>query len=287
MKESRRKDIMSNSFLEVCGVRCYEEDDVAYLHIEDVARGLGFTTKVNETEYVRWQRVDEYLGELGFLPQVANEENPHDYYIPENIFYRLCMKANNAFAKNFQKKVANEVLPKLRKHGVYMTDNVLEQTLNNPDFLISILQEYKKEKAEKEKAIAERDEAIRTRTLYQSGLASEMSGRVGGLQKSNNSLRKENSELKDAVGRGCNWRTIGMMKAEWIKEFGHIPSWQKLKQFSEDVGIPPVHDVEEKVVLKNGSEKVSVSYRYHKEAWARYKKYEENLRVTPDEVSLV
>ena len=78
-----------------------------------------------------------------------------------------------------------------------------------------------------------------------------------------------------------------MMKAEWIREFGHAPVWQKLKQFSKDVGIDPLKDVEEKVILSNGSEKVSISYRYHREAWARYRKYEENLRVTDKEIENV
>lgn len=91
---------MSNSFLEVCGVRCYEEDGVAYLHIEDVARGLGFekTEIKNGFEYksIRWAVIEGYASELGFRHQSVENEKPHNYYIPENIFYRLCMKANNA-----------------------------------------------------------------------------------------------------------------------------------------------------------------------------------------------
>ena len=97
-------------------------------------------------------------------------------------------------------------------------------------------------------------------------------------------LAEENDELKDAVGRGANWRTVSMMKAEWVKEFGHTPVWQKLKQFSQDVCIDPVKDVEERVILKDGSEKVTIVNRYHREAWARYRKYEENLRVTDTEI---
>ena len=55
-----------------CGVRGYEEDGVAYLHIEDVARGLGFTTVATcGNECVRWNRVDECLQDLNFLPLVA------------------------------------------------------------------------------------------------------------------------------------------------------------------------------------------------------------------------
>ena len=33
-----------------CGVRGYEKDGVAYLHIEDAARGLGFTTTTEKME---------------------------------------------------------------------------------------------------------------------------------------------------------------------------------------------------------------------------------------------
>lgn len=97
-------------------------------------------------------------------------------------------------------------------------------------------------------------------------------------------LAEENDELKDAVGRGANWRTVSMMKAEWVREFGHTPVWQKLKQFSQDVCIDPVKDVEERVILKDGSEKVTIVNRYHREAWYRYRKYEENLRVTDTEI---
>ena len=43
---------------------------------------------------------------------------------------------------------------------------------------------------------AERDEAIRTKTQYQSNLAAQMSGRVGGLTAALNRVRTENDRLK-------------------------------------------------------------------------------------------
>lgn len=200
-------NVIMNNILEFCGVRCYEENGVAYLHIEDVARGLGFTqTQIkNGVDYtsVRWERLEGFLEELNFPPQVGENKTPHDFYIPENIFYRLCMMAKNAFAKKFQETVANDVLPKLRKHGVYMTESVLEQTLQNPDFLINILQEYKKEKAEKEKAIAERDEAIRTKACISSKREAtlmvakrEDNKKINKLTCENNELKEQNEDLK-------------------------------------------------------------------------------------------
>ena len=43
---------------------------------------------------------------------------------------------------------------------------------------------------------AERDEAVRTKTQYQSNLAAQMSGRVGGLTTALNRVRLENNRLK-------------------------------------------------------------------------------------------
>ena len=48
----------------------------------------------------------------------------------------------------------------------------------------------------------------------------------------------------------------------------------------------PIKDVEEKVVLHNGGEKVRLVNRYHIEAWAKYREYEENLTVTKNLVTV-
>lgn len=106
---------------------------------------------------------------------------------------------------------------------------------------------------------AERDEAIRTKAMIGSQREATAMATASAKSKECKRLTTENEELKDAVGRGMNWRTVSMMTAEWIKEFGHAPSWHKLKKLSADLPteMQPVKDVEEKVVLKNGSEKVS------------------------------
>lgn len=100
--------------LNIDGVECYEKDGTAYLKLETVARGLGFTETKNGKEYVMWRRVDWYLSELGFG---TSAEIPD--FIPENIFYRLAMKAKNEVAEKFQAKVADEIIPSIRKTGGY------------------------------------------------------------------------------------------------------------------------------------------------------------------------
>lgn len=109
--------------LTIDGVSCYEEDGTAYLKLEDVARGLGFTTiAASGNEVIRWNTVHRYLNNLG----VATSCNGATYkemcpdFIPENIFYRLAMKAKNEVAEKFQAKVADEIIPSIRKHGAYI-----------------------------------------------------------------------------------------------------------------------------------------------------------------------
>lgn len=63
--------------------------------------------------------------------------------------YNLILGSRKPEAKVFKRWITHEVIPSIRKHGMYMTDEVLEKTLNNPDFLIDLLQAYKKEREEK------------------------------------------------------------------------------------------------------------------------------------------
>ena len=101
------------------GVSCYEQDGTAYLRLEDVARGLGFVQKQNKNgvEYtsIRWETINRYLEEIGFPNKLGK-----DSYIPENIFYRLAMKAKNDVAEKFQALVADEIIPSIRKTGGYI-----------------------------------------------------------------------------------------------------------------------------------------------------------------------
>ena len=189
---------MKSSLVCISGVRGYEEDGVAYLHIEDSARGLGFekTENKNGVEYnsIRWAIVEGYLKDFGFRQEAVESGNPHDYYIPENIFYRLCMKAKNEVAEKFQAKVADEIIPSIRKTGSY---SVAQPTIY--DYARALIAEKERSdalEAQNKALTAERDEAIRTKTQYQSNLAAQMSGRVGGLTAALNRVKTENERLK-------------------------------------------------------------------------------------------
>ena len=81
---------------------------------EDTAIGFGWTQEKNGKIYVKWERLNSFCREMGFSPQVGKDD-----YIPESLFYRLGMKANNAVAEKFQNWLALDVIPSVRKTGSY------------------------------------------------------------------------------------------------------------------------------------------------------------------------
>ena len=202
--------------------------------------------------------------------QTFSKNTPNVVLISESGLYRILAKCNLPKCEPFESWVFDEVLPSIRKTGGYGIRTV-DDMINDPDTAIRLLTQLKILRLQNDQLAMERDEAIRTKAMVGSAKSRECA-----------KLTTENTELKDAVGRGSNWQTVAMMRAEWKREFGHAPDWHKLMKFSSDLptDMQPAKDVEEKVILSNGREKINLLFRYHREAWAKYREYEENLRVS-------
>ena len=110
-------------------VRAIMNDDGSIsISAEDTAIGFGWTQEKNGKIYPKWERMNGYCNEMGFSPQVGKGD-----YIPEPLFYRLGMKANNETAEKYQNWLAFDVLPELRKTGSYSLQ--CEQPTPQPDTL--------------------------------------------------------------------------------------------------------------------------------------------------------
>lgn len=197
-----------NEILNIKNVHGYldKATGTAYLNAEDVARGFGFvkteTKKGVKYESVRWSRVNEYLQSFGFRPNVGESD-----FIPENMVYRLGFKASNEVAQKFQAVLADEVLPSIRKHGAYMTDDVLERTITDPDFMIKLLTKMKEEKKAREIAEQQVKELTPKGIFADAVNSSETSILVGELAK----LLKQNG-----VNMGRN------RLFDWMKNNGYL-----------------------------------------------------------------
>ena len=85
---------------------------------------------------------------------VAKRDVPHPQspdkqiemsFIPEGDVYRLIAHSKLPKAQEFESWVFDKVLPSIRKHGAYMTEQTLEDALTSPDFLIRLATQLKEE----------------------------------------------------------------------------------------------------------------------------------------------
>lgn len=66
-------------------------------------------------------------------------------FIPEGDVYRLITHSKLPAAEKFESWVFDEVLPSIRKHGAYMTEDIIKKVIAKPDFIIQLATELKKE----------------------------------------------------------------------------------------------------------------------------------------------
>ena len=72
--------------------------------------------------------------------------NAGENFLTESGVYKLVFKSRKPEAERFSDWVADEVLPSIRKHGAYMTNDVIERTLTDPDYLIQLATALKEER---------------------------------------------------------------------------------------------------------------------------------------------
>ena len=105
------------------------------------------------------------------------------WLINESGLYSLVLSSKMPNAKKFKRWVTSEVLPSIRKHGAYMTDQTLEQALTSPDFLIQLATQLKEEK-EQRKQLEAKVEQDKPKVLFADSVsASKSSILVGELAK--------------------------------------------------------------------------------------------------------
>lgn len=116
-------------------------NDQLMFDAETVAKSVGLVSSSKGYINVRWNRVNEYINSAKSGRKIKSGD-----FITEPQMYRLAIKANNKTAERFQDWVTNEVLPSIRKHGAYMTDEKIEEALLNPDTIISLATQLKNER---------------------------------------------------------------------------------------------------------------------------------------------
>lgn len=145
---------------------------------KDVAEILGYS---NTPKAIRDHIDDEDKRTERIVHPLGGEQDT--YIINESGLYSLILSSKLEGAKKFKKWVTSEVLPSIRKHGAYMTNDTLEKALTSPDFLIQLATNLKIEK-EKNKMLTDKIETDKPKVIFAEALAvSEKSILIGELAK--------------------------------------------------------------------------------------------------------
>lgn len=127
-------------------IRVVDVNTTPYFVGRDVAFALGYAKPENAIS----QHVDKedtlkrgIPDNQGFIQTTT--------LINESGVYSLVFGSKLPSAKQFKRWVTSEVLPSVRKHGAYLTDQKVEEVLTDPDTLIKLATQLKAERAEKER----------------------------------------------------------------------------------------------------------------------------------------
>lgn len=150
VREGKEPCIFSNA--EFGEIRTILVNNEPMFCLKDVCTALGIK---NATDVAKRLEEDE-VTRLNLGGQVG-EAN----FVNESGLYAVILRSDKPNAKKFRKWVTSEVLPAIRKHGVYAVDELL----NNPELAIKAFTALKEER-EKNKALQAENERMRPKEIF-------------------------------------------------------------------------------------------------------------------------
>ena len=123
-----------------------DEQDEPWFIAKDICDVLGI-----DTNHVREGLDDDEITNLRNT-EVWNQPGRAPLIVSESGFYKLVMRSRKPVAKEFQRWVTHDVLPSIRKHGAYMTEQTVERILSDPDTLIRLATDLKHEREARKQA---------------------------------------------------------------------------------------------------------------------------------------
>lgn len=126
-------------------IRLIQSEGISYVNLRDVMRVLSI------------KNISKLMKRLDSDGIVAvNEGTPNtEYYVNEPNFYLCVIRSDKPEAKKFQDWVVNDVIPSIRKTGMYMDTELAKKILDDPRLLSEIFMNFAKEKELLEKKIEE------------------------------------------------------------------------------------------------------------------------------------
>lgn len=116
-----------------------------WFNLNDICKALEIANPWN----VKARLEDDLCQTEAILDSLGRTQNAT--FVNESGLYEVILRSDSPKAKPFRKWVCSEVLPSIRNHGVYMTTETIAEVLKNPDLIIGMATELKKEQEARKK----------------------------------------------------------------------------------------------------------------------------------------
>lgn len=197
-------------------IRTLDESGAVLFCGSDVAKALGYTNPSKALSDHCKGVTKRYTPTKSGMQEMS--------FIPESDLYRLVFGSKLPTAEKFTDWVTREILPSVRRHGAYMTPELIERTLTDPDYIIQLATTLKEER-QKRKALEAQAEADKPKVLFADSVASSQTSiLVGELAK----LLRQNG-----VDIG------GTRLFRWLREKGYL-----IRRSGSDYNMPTQRSME-------------------------------------------
>lgn len=135
-------------------IRTIKNDGEPWFCGKDVAKALGYNNASDaiykhvddeDKMFIMLKRTDMQNGDV-------KRGKTKTVFVNESGLYALIFGSKLESAKKFKHWITSDVIPSIRKHGVYATDDFIELSLNNPDYAIKLLTQLKEERHKRKQA---------------------------------------------------------------------------------------------------------------------------------------
>lgn len=125
-------------------IRTVVLEDEPWFVAKDIAELLEFSETAAMTRYLDAEEKTNLL-----IKQDGSNLTTNVTIISESGLYSAIFRSRKPEAREFKRWITHEVIPTIRKHGAYVTPTKLEEIIRDPDVMIQLLTELKREQQER------------------------------------------------------------------------------------------------------------------------------------------
>lgn len=202
-------------------IRALEINDDPWFVAVDIAKALEYRSAYDMTRIL-----DEDEKGTQIVRTHGGEQNA--IVINESGLYSAILRSRKPEAKRFKKWITSEVIPSIRKYGAYMTEDTIKKALTDPDFLIQLALNLKKEK--EKRLIAENElEINKPKIIFANCVETSRTSCLVG-------------ELAKLINQGGYSMGQNRLFA-WLREMGYL-----IRQRGENYNLPSQYSMDLKLM---------------------------------------